>query len=421
MKVKVMIVCPFWGQHGNVGLFRVERFVEWLHTSNYEVHVVTAGWSDRIERTSFGSVITVTDPLRIYPDRLESKHSGSIDTVPIRKPNRLRRWLAYAALIPDLHVLWAKSVLKSHDVRAIAKNCRFFLASSPPESSFIAVQRLADLYQGKFVMDMRDGWLDEPMKPLLRSHGWQRFRESQIERKMLRSASIVQVTSIQWANLLEVRYPEIVSKIRVIPNVYPVLPEITETPDFGTSRILRLVHAGRISSSRPERDPDFILSCLYDALKRSGHRVEVNFIGSLTEVEITQLSKWVSKYESIQSSIIFSGQKSRVEVLTILAKADGLLLLSNSKASIPAKYFDYAVTGRPVLCDTVDDSAVQDACSAQPRFHLLIRESDKNASVTDAFINQVAGPNRYEPYLDVRFEESTVRNDFLKTIEALHD
>lgn len=416
-----MIVCPFWGQHGNVGLFRVERFVNWLHESNYEVHIVTAGWSDRSERTSFGTVISVTDPLRIYPDTLASTSSETIHSIPTRKPNRLRRWLAYAALVPDLHVLWAKSVLKSPDVKATAKNCRFFIASSPPESSFIAAQRLADVHQGKFVMDMRDGWLDEPMKPLLRSHWWQRYRESQIERKMLSAASIVQVTSNHWADMLGIRYPEMVSKIRVIPNVYPALPEIDTSPDADASRTLRLVHAGRISSSRPERDPDFILSSLYGALIRSGHRVEVNFIGSLTEVELNQLSMWIPKYDSIQCSIIFSGQKSRTEVLATSAMADGLLLLSNSKASIPAKYFDYAITGKPVLCDTINDSAFQDACSTQPRFHLLIRESDKNASIADAFIDQVAGRNKNEPHLDVRFEETKVKKEFLEIIEVLHD
>lgn len=421
MQVKMMIICPFWGQKGNVGLFRVERFVRWLHDQNYEIHIVNAGWSDTVVRTTFGSVITVADPLRIYPDPANVSSTGPENIGVTRKPNRFRRWLAYAILLPDLHILWAKSVIKSLEVRAIAKNCRFFMASSPPESSFIAAQKFADMYQGKFIMDMRDGWLDEPMKPLLRAHGWQRFRENLIEKKMVMSASVIQVTSNTWKQMLKQRYPGIASKIHVIPNVYPDSTKHESSTDSSKTDAFRLVHAGRISSSRPERNPDFLLSNLFELLKRSKQRVEFNFIGDLTHDEINSIKKWTQKFESIQSSILFSGQKSRAEVLLDLNRADGLLMISNSRASIPAKYFDYAITGKPVLCDTIQDSALQDACKEQTTFHLIIRDNEQNESVLDAFLSDLRSQNRNEPKLDPRFEESTVKQKFLEQIELLHD
>src|SRR5690606_12470965 len=108
------------------------------------------------------------------------------------------------------------------------------------------------------IMDMRDGWLDEPMKPLLRNNSFQKYREGRLEKRFVERATYITLTSENWKELLTKRYPEIKSKVIVLPNTYPEFAgEAPVSTNDGELLIdgkesYTLVHAGRLSSSRPE-------------------------------------------------------------------------------------------------------------------------------------------------------------------------
>jgi len=417
MSTSVLFLCPFWGQLGHVGTFRAERLVRWLHQAGHSVVVVSAGHSDSVKETDFGQLITVRDPLKIYPDPQEQvPHS-----ISERKPNRLRRWLGYFLFIPDLHVVWARAVLKSTLVNQVALNTRVFIASSPPESTFIAASRLADRYNGRFFMDMRDGWLDEPMKPLLRSMWLQKFREARIERKLLGKADKITVTSTHWKELLVKRYPHIAEKIVVIPNTFPEIEERDQVLAFNNEidsnvpETFTLVHAGRLSSSRPERNADFLLNEIIHHVEQQKVRIRLNFIGDLVPQERSCLNFWSNKFEEVGARLNHSGQVSRFEALQIMSKADGLLMISNSYASIPAKYFDYTITGKPILCFTTKDSIMVDISRKQPQLHVVLEgQYEQNDPVITAFLDSVKAHKHFENSNNVtEFSETKVKKDFL--------
>ncbi len=414
---KIMLVCPFWGQRGHVGTFRAERLVRWLVESNYEVIVVTSAHSDDVSQQWFGTLVSVRDPLKIYP--VAGTTTVGKDTR--RKPNAFRRWFAYLLLNPDLHIVWARTVLRSNEVAKFAKECDFFIASSPPESAFHAASTLADRYDGKFIMDMRDGWLDEPMKPLLRTMWLQKYRESRLERKFVTKATNITLTSENWRELLSKRYPEVKSKIVVIPNTYPEFFE--EAPIKTTNQkslndekgSYTLVHAGRLSSSRPERNADFLFNEIIHHIDRHIDTFHINFLGNLEQDELNCLDFWKQRFQNNGSDLNHIEQVSRSQALKILANADGLLMISNSYASIPAKYFDYSVSGKPVLCFTTPDSVITDISKKQPQLHVIFEgHSDRNDIVINNFLKAVRNHDRYNSSsLLPEFTDSVVKSSFL--------
>lgn len=52
-------------------------------------------------------------------------------------------------------------------VLAHAAGAAVVISSSPPESTHIGSVRLADALDAKLLVYLRDGWLDEPLKPYL--------------------------------------------------------------------------------------------------------------------------------------------------------------------------------------------------------------------------------------------------------------
>ncbi len=413
-----MLVCPFWGQSGHVGTFRAERLVQWLLDADHKVVVVTSGHTDSASESWFGTLISVRDPLKIYP----VAGTTTITEDARRKPNAFRRWMAYFLLNPDLHIIWARTVLKSSIVARIAKECDFFLATSPPESAFHAASTLAERYDGAFIMDLRDGWLDEPMKPLLRSSALQKYRESRLENKIVTRATHITVTSQNWRELLVKRYPQHRSKVVVVPNTYPQFK--TETTTNLVSQELNkyeketftLVHAGRLSSSRPERNADFLLNEIIHHIEKHKDTFEINFIGNLERDELNCLGFWKQKFQQTGSVLNHMNQVPRVKALEILSQADGLLMISNSYASIPAKYFDYSVSGKPVLCYTTKDSIMTDISLKQPQIHVIFdAQSDRNDVVILDFLESVRGHVRYDSSsLLPEFTEQVVKSTFLE-------
>lgn len=347
----IMFICPFWGQDGHVGTIRAERHIKWLHEVGFNITIIKAGLSDRIEQGSFGEIITIRDPFGMFKD----------DSVQIvrrkapRKPNKLRRFLGYLFFVPDPTIAWARRVIKSPIVLQRATAHKWFMASSPPESAFISASQLAYKFNGIFWMDLRDGWLDEPMKPLLRTSLLQRFRERLIEKKMIEFAKVITVTSQNWKEQLVIRYPNHDYKVHVIPNAFDHIDHLKSIPDVTKQFDFKLIYAGRIYSSRPERNLELILTSINQYIELHKVSLNIEFIGSLTPEEEREIEGWSNLFNDI--TFTKTNQLERSELITEMSRADGLLLLSESYGSIPAKFFDYAITGRPILAVTSKESA----------------------------------------------------------------
>jgi hypothetical protein len=354
--IRAVLPAPYWGQPGHLGCVRVERFIRWLRGAGAELAVIRAGSHDRVDAADWGSVVTIRDPIGFYRDLPADEYQA----IPLRRQSRMRRFLAYLLLVPDPLVTWSRRVVGHPLALESGVGASWVVASSPPESVHLAAVGLANALGARLAVDLRDGWLDEPMIPLLGSR-LQQLRHGRLESRVLRRADRVLVSSGHWRRLLTTRLPFCSDKTVVRTNAYPPAQEFPGPSDDIAERRpgeLSLLYTGKLQSSRAERRSDQLFEPLLAGLARSVTEGRMVFVGNLIEDERRQLARWDERVRPLGWRVEIHAAVSRERALALVREADGLLLLSSSMASIPAKLFDYLPSGRPVLAVAPADSAV---------------------------------------------------------------
>lgn len=342
---KAILFIPFWRMAGHVGNNRVDRFVRWLSEDGYELVIIRAGTQEGVREESWGQEITVVDRLGLHPETAP----GQAKAVSPRKPNKLRRALAYWLFNPDPAVVWAKAAARHPKVIAAMKGAAFILSSSPPESAHIGAWMLSQKSGVPHIMDMRDGWLDEPLKPLLLKSAIRRWQERRLESRIAHDAKAIQVTSNVWKELFDARYPELASKVHVLTNGYPLnIKPAPPKPPKGTDEEYVLIHAGRFTGSRHSQKPRLLLEPLIRNLSIEPCKGVIRFYGDLSDGEVVDIQAYQDRLKLIGWRVEFPGAVPRSAMLELMRDADGLLLLSASHAALPSKLFEYVATGLPI-------------------------------------------------------------------------
>lgn len=410
---KVVIIAPYWLNPQHLGTIRIERFVRWLSVAGAEIVVVAGGSIPGCRIEPWGTLISIPDPLGIYREPDATATPGT----PPRRP--LLRWLAYALLSPDPGIIWAWRAAKHPLVIRHCAEADLVLSSSFPESAHVAAAHLAARSETRLVIDMRDGWLDEPMKPILATSRLRRLREGALERRILGQASNIFVTSEQWRSLLIERLPGLSAKTMVLTNAYPLGssdPAVAAATVRPTDHRLQLLYAGRLYTSRAERRIDHLLAPLLLGLNQLATPGTLTFVGNLSAQEVEELVGWRPAYESAGWAIEVSGSAlPRSEAIDLMRRADGLVLLSSSHASIPAKLFEYILARRPILAITPDDSAVASLAPDLGQLFAL----DHRKPDTEAVSRYIAACRNGMPCdQPEKFDERHLRTVFLTALDC---
>ncbi|MFT6349722.1 MAG: hypothetical protein ACJAYB_002757 [Psychromonas sp.] len=369
--------------------------------------MIRAGSADAIRDESWGQEITVHDRLGLYRDA----DSDSAVVANPRKPNKWRRALAYWLFNPDPTVVWSRSAARHPKVVAAMEGAQFILSSSPPESAHVGAWILASKTSVPHIVDMRDGWLDEPLKPILRSSALRRWQEGRLERRILQNAKGIQVTSTVWKNLLCGRYARLATKVQVLTNGYPENSQALRATDGVRveSAETVLIHAGRFTGSRLTQYPALLLEPLLKNIANSSNTGIIRLIGALTKEELAQIALYEPRFKAIGWQIETNGAIPRAELLEQLPKADGLLLLSASYAALPSKVFEYIPTGLPIFVVTEKGSATWDICESLPQATMIDIATNTAVSVeneNNSFYEKTgfSVPDNYsEPELSLQF------------------
>lgn len=359
---KFLILAPYWQTPGHVGNYRVDRFMRWLQEINVPIVLVRAGADDGAQETTWGTEITIQDPLNLYGTIDDSGQHTPVN----RRPNPLRRWVAEWVFNPDLPIVWSKRAVRHPLVQQQMPGITDILASSPPDAIHVGAQMLAAQHGKRLILDRRDGWLDEPLKPLLQRSRLRRFLEGRLERRVLQHASTIFVTSPVWKEHLTKRHPNVAEKTTVLTNAYPNLPDTLQTHKMDATEkdaSVKLLHAGRFTGSNNRQRPRLLLAPLLQAVKSSTHDEVINpgsilCLGSLESADFAEIDQFHKSFQDAGWTLETRSSVPREEVLQIMAQMNGLLLLSTPFASIPSKFFEYLVTGKPVLAVTHTNSAI---------------------------------------------------------------
>jgi len=358
-----LLLAPFWSRPQHVGRQRVERFLRWLQNAGWSIVLVRAGDRDVVESAPWGLEISIRDPLGLHR---EVSQGGTPSCLKKEYPV----WIRYAAYLifnPDPGIVWARRVIGNPHIQEAARQAEWILASSPPESAHVAARFLAEQSGARLLVDMRDGWLDEPLKDSLNRSSVRRWREGRLERRVLESADRITVTSSLWRELLSERYPRWAEKVSVLPNCYP--PEGQKSAEgFPASGRIVLLHAGQFTGSKFNNRPELLLAPIIESAgSELGAKLSVNLRGRFTRKDLKEIKFWQKRYRQWGADLAIYPPVSPQELAPLLRKASGLLLLSATRASIVAKLFDYLPSRRPILAVTPEGSSIWKIAASVPQ------------------------------------------------------
>lgn len=416
--MKFLIVAPFWGNPQHVGVYRVDRFLRWLSNRNIPVVLVRRGNHDGVENSPWGITVSIHYPLR--PAHAGTA-SGQATTTPDQAlPIRFAKWAARHFLIPDTEVAWAWRAATHPLVRKYGVGATHVLSSSPPESPHVGASRLARSLGARHVVDMRDGWLDEPLRPILLRSRLRRWLEGIQEKRILKRAANIFVTSQVWKELLEARLPFTQGKITVLTNAYPAGDMSYRPIGDGETKAypqpLTLLHSGRFTGSSLSRRPRHLLGPLLQGINERTGPGELLLLGDLSTIDIADIDELAPEFQAKGWSLRIQSHVSRAESLRILQTVDGLLLLSTSYAAVPSKLFEYIPSGKPILALTPEQSAVwRIGEKLQQLFLLDYSQKNENWISTSADFIESARTKRYSD-VPLEFSEEHLSTVFYKTL-----
>lgn len=215
-----------------------------------------------------------------------------------------------------------------------------------------------------------------------------RRRNALWERKVFASSDYVSVTNQTMSELYASMFPEVRSRLRVIPPCAPADVRRSDTSIFRTNGAVRMVYAGRLYGGI--RSPRFLLA-LHRAL--SGileRRCELHFIGDVSD--------YADDFRSCagDGTIFIHGVQSHATTLSALSAADVLVNIANTTSyQLPSKIVEYAAMGKKILnLITAEDD--QSTCLLQD-YPAALTLHDAGTGPTPDQVSRLAQFIRYEP------------------------
>ncbi len=342
--MNLLLVAYFYPPCRDTGAHRPATMAKWLRRLGHRVTVLTTSAYGAAEDAAEEGVVRAADLQRLRArlhghDRVDALFDA--DTYPGR-PHPLSR-----VIVPEpLIAAWAPFARR----RALQLNRRerfdCVITSSPPESVH-AIGRALSRRGVAWLVDLRDAWTFEPLRPPFGTAAQRRLDES-LERRWLTSADAVVCVSRPAADDLRARLG---IEPRLVPNGWD--PELA-TPTGGevAARILdpdrtSLVYTGRFGSYG--RDPAPLLRALVELARadpEAASHLELVLAGPLTEDEAALMRTDVSP-----ARIVIAGSLPRSEALALQRSADALLLVASPRRTqlLNFKLFEYLAAGKPIL------------------------------------------------------------------------
>lgn len=405
----VLVLSPYAGCIGHLANRRASRFCRWLTEAGFNVTLVGALADHRPEVDQKPiPYIYVGNPLHAV-----------LQSQPVKTGTKrgLKSLAARYLLIPDGSILWSIACVLNSAVRLAARQSSLIVSTSPPESPHLTGLFLSRLTGVPHIVDLRDGWTDEPLKRQITESRFRRWIETSMERAVLANAALILVTSNEWKELLAARITPIQSKTHVLTNAYNSGENLTRKPLGEAYDLPRLVYTGKLSLSHANRDLGALVSLLTREASSSPKPFEVRFIGELQAHEIERLDHLANVIKQYGWKVTMTGNLSEAQCQAECATAAGLLLLSVSHAALPSKLFDYMATGLPILALSPVGSATWNICRQLPQAWQVDLDGRPQDRMCPSFVTFVG--SQPQGAIPAQFEEGAVGQRFSALLEAI--
>jgi hypothetical protein len=399
MAHRALLISPFSLDAEHHNAWRLSRFARWLTADGWEVRGLSA--SPSAQKPQIDSW-TVRDPLGVWPGcRRSSAHASPRPRGGLIRGRGLGR-----QLIPDAGIAWSVAACLSPTAHRLARWADVVISSSPPESPHLAAALLSRLHGKAHVMDMRDGWMDEPLRSELVTSSIRSWIERHLEATVVRGAAGVVVTSPEWRVALASRYPQRAQKVAIVRNAMTTTGAASELHRNQPHRVW--VHAGRFGGSHACRGPTPLINVLRHEAFSSPTPIIFRFVGSLEQHEVELILALGAEVRKTGCTVEVTGHVPRTIAMDEVNRADALLLLCASHHAIPSKLFEYAATGKPILAICRPDGATWNACSG---INCAMRVALDAQDVPAGFSK--FADSRPVPDVATELSEATARQDLL--------
>lgn len=213
-------------------------------------------------------------------------------------------------------------------------------ASSSPYAVLLAGYLAGEAAGLPVVLDLRDPW---SLNFLQRDKaGWVRAVEARLERFLFERAQLITVTSEATAEAYRELYPKLRGRI---VTVYNAFDPARRPKDAVKSDKLRLIHFGNCYGPRSLETVLRAIALLRK--KKPGVSLELLNLGRVSERDLALAAEL-----GISDVFRFRPVVPYKEGLALLAGADLQVLLAYGEETlfIPAKFYDYLLSGAPLLC-----------------------------------------------------------------------
>ncbi len=345
---KLLLVSYYWFPDGGTGMYRISKFAKYLKRLGWEITVLTASQGEHVTDDDFNVVRVKGFKLSALWGSRKSvvkKEAGFNPSVFYQKnpslKDRLLIWARLNLLVPDAKIGWLKSAAKKGISLHAEHAFDALLSTSPPPTTNLVAQRIAQKTQLPWVADFRDPWTQ--------IYYYEAFPQGRIAARLNRNLErkVVQdCDRLICVNDDFFDFPFPATKYQQITNGFD--PEdfklkVTERDEAESKFTIRYLGTLKLNQ---------FSSGLLEALQKLGAKypgqIQIDFVGNIDP-------QYQQKIQDSTSDISFNfpGLLPHQKAMELCQNADLLLLIIGSGASskmvFSTKLFEYIYAQKPVL------------------------------------------------------------------------
>lgn len=358
---RVLAIQYFFPPLGGPGVQRNLKFIKFLPEFGWSPWVLTvkalryhAHDPTLLEEVPPEAVVVRSesiDPLRlaalVSPPRMNvggdatpgRSMSGRLRATGARVYRAARDLLAF----PDAHIGWIPFLLWNGRRIIAVQDINVIFARTVPFSAAVAARVLSRATGVPYVLDMADGWTDDPhLKAPTRIH---RSAHRWLEAKVVGEADGVSAYAPELRDALRARYPRLDGRIELLTNGFDPADLEAVRPRQWPDERRRIVYTGSLYQ---HQEPNYrsLLEGLRSLNPRDAAAVEVLFVGQVFEG-----AEQIAEEYGALDRVRFLGYQPHGQALSHLTAADAALLFiqKGDHSMITGKVFEYLMARVPLI------------------------------------------------------------------------
>lgn len=272
----------------------------------------------------------------------------------VRLPNEaVRRTLSFASdllFIPDNKIGWRRKAVARASELFAKERFQVVFSTAPPFTDHLVGLDLREKFNVPLVVDYRDPWRDYPHKSF--PTPWHAWRNTRLEKRVLKRASGIVVTNRRVKELMIKRYKFLEY------NDITILPQGYDPADFGPATApaapgagagrndgkFRITHAGVFYGGPGPRKMLEAIARLRAADTEAFAAIELHLVGVL-QAEYARLIAKLGLGEKVK----VRGYLGHLDCVREIRSSDVLWLTLDNDRQSPGKLYEYLGARKPIL------------------------------------------------------------------------